>query len=299
MQGQVHQPGKEKRFCLIINPFSGHRKGSRSVRRLVDLIRKEGVEVDVQITRHTGHAVLLSAEAAQRGYDLVVAVGGDGTVNEVARGLIGSQTPMGIVPWGSGNGLAFDLGILPGLKPCVRKLVYGTDQSLDVCRFNEQAFICTAGIGFNARVAERMNNSSQRGFWMYVLLVIRESLNFKAFNVKMGLNGKTIDMPVMMVTFANASQFGNHAHIAPRADMSDGLIDVVIVKPFHKILLPLVAFSLFTKRIDSFPFVNFHRVEKVILESAACSEFYYDGESGKLELPAVVRTGQEKIMIRS
>jgi YegS/Rv2252/BmrU family lipid kinase len=257
------------------------------------------VEVDVHFTGHPGHAIELARDAAGKEFDLVVAVGGDGTVNEVVQGLMGSQMTMGIVPWGSGNGLAYDLGILPGIKSCVRTLIQGKDTLLDVCRFIDQPFVCTAGIGFNARVAERMNNSSQRGFLMYVLLVIRESINFKAFRVKMDLNGEKLEMPVMMVTFANASQFGNHAHIAPRADMSDGMIDVVVVKPFPKILLPLVAFSLFTKKIDRFPFVNFHRVNHVTLDSAACTEYYFDGESGKLNLPSNIFTGEEKISIRS
>jgi len=299
MQKQEQLTEKKQRFCLIVNPFSGHRKGSRAIKRLLNLLWDEGVEIDFHMTRHSGHARMLSSEAAEKGFDLVVAVGGDGTVNEVAQGLIGSQTPMGIVPWGSGNGLAFDLGIFPGLRQCVRKLVHGKDNPLDVCRFNKQPFICTAGIGFNARVAERMNNSSQRGFLMYVLLVIRESLNFKPFSIKMKINGDSLEMPVLMVTFANATQFGNYAHIAPLAVMSDGMIDVVVVKPFNKILLPLVAFSLFTKKIAKFRFVSFYRVPELILESAGCTEYYYDGESGKLEIPSLISISNEKIMVRS
>jgi diacylglycerol kinase (ATP) len=288
-----------RRFYLIVNPVAGLRRGSRAVRHLVSLLRKEGVEVDFHITRHSGHAIELAAEAVQKGFDLVVAVGGDGTVIEVAQGLIGSRIPMGIVPWGSGNGLAFDLGIPAGLRKCTKVLVHGTDNQLDFCRFNDQHFVCTAGIGFNAQIAAKMNQSSVRGFLKYVQLVIQESIRFKPFRIRMKLNGDHVDMPVFMVTFANASQFGNHAHIAPFADMSDGLLDIVVVKPFNKILLPLVAFSLFSKRIERFPFVESFRAEVIHLEAEDVTHYYYDGESGVFKNPSVISIESRKIIIRS
>jgi diacylglycerol kinase (ATP) len=288
-----------RRFFLIVNPVAGLRRGTRAVRHLVKLLRNEGVEVDFHITRHRGHAIELAAEAARQGFDLVVAVGGDGTVIEVAQGLIGSQTPMGIVPWGSGNGLAFDLAIPAGLRKCTKVLIHGTDNQLDICRFNDQHFVCTAGIGFNAQIAAKMNQSSRRGFLKYVQLVIQESIRFKPFRIRMKLNGDYLDIPVFMVTFANASQFGNHAHIAPRADMSDGLMDVVVVQPFNKILLPLVAFSLFSKRIESFPFVKFYRAHEIHLEAEDVEHYYYDGESGVFNNPSVISMESRKIIIRS
>jgi YegS/Rv2252/BmrU family lipid kinase len=287
------------RFFLIVNPFAGLRKGTRVVRHLVSLLKRNGVEVDFHITRHSGHATTLAIEAGSKGYDLVVAVGGDGTVNEVAQGLIGTNTPMGIVPWGSGNGLAYDLSIPSNYRKCARVLLHGHDDPIDVCRFNEQPFVCTAGIGFTAQVAEKMNRSKQRGFLKYVELVIRESILFRPFMVRLKMNDNLVETPVMMVTFANASQFGNNAHIAPQASMSDGLIDVVVVRPFSKILLPLVAFSLFSKRIGSFPFVEFYRVKEISMDSPGCSGFYYDGESGNLTNPSVISIGSQKIRVRN
>lgn len=288
-----------RRFYLIVNPVAGLRRGTRAVKHLVSILRKEGVEVDFHITRHRGHAIELSKEASRQGFDLVVAVGGDGTVNEVAEGLIGSKTPMGIVPWGSGNGLAFDLGIPPGLRKCTKILLHGVNEPLDICRFNGQHFVCTAGIGFNAEIAAKMNQSSSRGFLKYVQLVIQESILFKPFRIRMKLNGDCLDIPVFMVTFANATQFGNHAHIAPRADMSDGLMDVVVVKPFSKILLPLVAFSLFSKRIESFPFVESFRTQEIHMEAEDVTHYYYDGESGVFNNPSVISIESRKIIIRS
>jgi diacylglycerol kinase (ATP) len=288
-----------RRFFLIVNPVAGLQRGTRAVRHLVSILRKEGVDVDFHITRHRGHAIELSAEASRKGFDLVVAVGGDGTVIEVAQGLIGSQTPMGIVPWGSGNGLAFDLGIPSGLRRCAKLLIHGTDNQLDICKFNDQYFVCTAGIGFNAQIAAKMNQSSVRGFLKYVQLVIQESILFKPFRIRMKLNGHTLEIPVFMVTFANASQFGNHAHIAPRADMSDGLMDVVVVRPFNKILLPLVAFSLFSKRIERFPFVESFRAQEIYLEAEDVTHYYYDGESGIFKNPSFISVETQKIVIRS
>ena len=285
------------RIFLIINNYAGHKAGAKAVDRVIPLLVKHGCEVEYAFTQYAGHATELALKASSS-FDLVVAVGGDGTVNEVAQGLIGTNTTMGIVPVGSGNGLARELGISTNMVKSGYTLLKGTDHQIDVCRMNNQRFLCTSGIGFDAQVAHQMSKASSRGLWRYIRLVITESLSYKAMNVKMKIDGKPINQPAFLITFANASQFGNNAFIAPTASMSDGLIDVIVVKPFGKIWMPVFALALFTKFISKLPFVDCYKAKQIEMEWTDTSIFHFDGEPGQLTIPATITIDSEKIFMR-
>ena len=289
------KPGK---IFLIINNYAGHQEGAKAVEIVVPLLLKNGCEVEYAYTQYAGHATELASQASEVGFDLVVAVGGDGTVNETAQGLIGTQTCMGIIPAGSGNGLARELGISMNMKESASILIKGVNLQMDVCKINNQKYLCTSGIGFDAQIADQMSKASSRGLMRYIQLVIRESIRYKPINVKMKINGKQINQAVFLVTFANASQFGNNAFIAPSASMTDGLIDVVVVKPFNKIWLPIFALTLFTKIIHKLPFVDCYKASKVELEWADTSIFHFDGEPAKLAIPATITIDTSKISVR-
>lgn len=288
----------KSRIFLIINAHAGYKQGNRIAENAMSFLRKNGYEVDFSFTRKPGHATELASLASDDGYDLVVAVGGDGTVNEVARGLMGTTTPMGIIPVGSGNGLARDLGISTNLHKCCQTLMTGSNILLDICRVNDHYFFSTGGIGFNARIAEEMARATSRGFLKYVQLVIRESLFYKPFHIRLTIDGETVEKSVFMVTFANSSQFGNNVFIAPSASMTDGLIDVVMICSFTKILFPVAAFSLFSKWITKLPFVNCIRAKSIILEAADSPSFHYDGEPGKITTPAYITIDAEKLSVK-
>ncbi|HAH25861.1 MAG TPA: lipid kinase [Prolixibacteraceae bacterium] len=289
------QPGK---IFLIINNYAGHQEGAKAVEIVVPLLQKNGCRVEYAFTQYAGHATELASKASSEGFDLVVAVGGDGTVNETAQGLMGTNTSMGIIPVGSGNGLARELGISINMHRSGLTLIKGTDLQIDVCRINSQRFLCTSGIGFDAQVADQMSRASSRGFLRYIQLVIKESILYKPLNVRMMIDGKAIDQPAFLVTFANASQFGNNAFIAPAASLSDGLIDVVVVRPFHKIWLPVFALALFTKTINKLPFVDCYKARQIELEWTDASIFHFDGEPGKLTVPATITLDEHKILVR-
>jgi len=286
------------RVFLIINNFAGHQEGAKALDRVIPLLVKNGCEVEFAYTQYAGHATELALKASSAGFDLVVAVGGDGTVNETAQGLIGTSIPMGIIPVGSGNGLARELGISTNMRKSTLTLLRGTDLQIDVCRMNKQRFLCTSGIGFDARIADLMSKASSRGFLRYIQLVIRESILYKPLNVKMKIDGNPINQPAFLITFANASQFGNNAFIAPAASMADGLIDVIVVKPFGKIWMPVFAVALFTKLIAHLPFVDCYKAKQIELEWTDTSIFHFDGEPGQLTIPATIAIDSEKIFIR-
>lgn len=291
------QINTEKIF-LIINKYAGHQEGAKAVDIVIPYLKQQNRLVEYAYTDHPGHATELAKKAVQEDFHLVVAVGGDGTVNEVAQGLIGSNVPMGIIPMGSGNGLARELGISMNMKKSAGTLVDGKNLQLDVCKLNGQRFLCTSGIGFDAMIAEKMSKASSRGFLKYVQLVIQESISFKPVPVRMKIDGNPIQEQIFLVTFANATQFGNNAFIAPGASMTDGLIDVVIVKKFTKIWMPFFAFALFLKLIPRLPFVACYKAREINLEKADTPYFHFDGEPGKLTIPAQVKLDSEKIWVR-
>ena len=283
---------------LVINKFAGHRKNYiTKITRIVSILRKNGSEVEFSVTQNPGHATQLAAKAAKSGFDLVVAVGGDGTVNEVSRRLIGTTTPVGIIPMGSGNGLARDLGIPVNIKESTRLLVNRNIKQIDVCRFNNQHFLCTSGIGFDAQVAFKMTRAKSRGFMRYVQLILKESFAYTPFKIKMKVDEFWIEKKVFLVTFANARQFGNNAYIAPKANISDGLIDVVVVNPFPKIWLPVFAISLFLSNIHMLPFVEYYKAKKIDIEYSESNVYHFDGESGTFSIPAKIRVAAEKLFI--
>lgn len=287
-----------RKIFLVINKFAGHRKKySTGVNQVVSILQENGCKVEYSYTNHPGHAADLAAKAVADGFDIVVAVGGDGTVNEVAQGLIGTATPLGIIPMGSGNGLARDLGISINISKSARILIKGKIQQIDVCRINKQRFLCTSGIGFDAQVADKMAKASSRGFLRYIQLTIKESIAFIPFRIKMKVNELFIEKEVFLVTFANARQFGNNAYIAPFASISDGLIDVVVVKPFNKIWLPVFGIGLFLGFIPKLPFVDCYKTKFAELQSAETPFFHFDGEPDNLIIPAKISVDLEKLFV--
>ncbi|MDP2337574.1 MAG: diacylglycerol kinase family lipid kinase [Bacteroidota bacterium] len=288
----------QKKIFLIINNNAGHKKGVRAIDIAVPILKRKGYSVEYSFTNHPGHATELAVKASADGFDLVVAVGGDGTVNEVAQGLIGSNIPMGIIPIGSGNGLARELGISMNMRKSADTLINGKNLQLDVCKLNEQRFLCTCGIGFDAHIADQMSLTSSRGFLRYVKLVVKESLFYKPLDVRMKIDSVQIEEPVFLITFANASQFGNNAFIAPDASMTDGLIDVVVVKKFAKIWMPVFALALFAGFVPKLPFVDCYKARQIDLEITNTQVLHFDGEPGKLKVPATVKLDTEKILVR-
>lgn len=289
---------KNEKIFLIINRFAGNKEGEKAVDIVIPYLKKKDCSVEYSFTNHPNHATELATKASTEGFDLIVAVGGDGTVNEVAQGLIGTSLPMGIVPMGSGNGLARELGISMNMQKSAGTLIDGVNFQIDVCRLNDQRFLCTCGIGFDALIADKMSKAASRGFLKYVQLVIQESIYYKPLDVRMRIDGVLIEEPVFLITFANASQFGNNAYIAPGASMTDGLIDVVVVRKFAKIWMPVFAVALFTKLIPRLPFVDCYKARHIELEIADTPYFHFDGEPGHLNVPARIKLDSEKIWVR-
>jgi len=219
------------RTCFIFNPMAGT---GRRAEFPVLLARYFGTESQsdyvLRPTEGPGHATELAREAARAGCRVVVAVGGDGTVNEVGQGLLHQEnTAMGIVPRGSGNGLARHLKVPLNLGRALRRLREPVFSRMDVGRVNGRPFFCTAGLGFDARVSQQFAQAGSRGLSTYMRVTLSEYQTFKSVPVVVETNGVTLETNCYVLAFANASQYGNNAYIAPDANLRDGLLDMCLM----------------------------------------------------------------------
>lgn len=277
---------KKKRITFIINPISGTTAKGDLPNVIQSHIDHSHYDVEILFTQYAGHAPILTADCVQKGVDVVVAVGGDGTVNEVARSLVGSQTALAIIPCGSGNGLARHLQI--PLDPVAAINIINRDlvHCLDYGKINGEAFFCTCGVGFDAFISMKFAESKRRGLATYVEKTLKDGLNYKPatytieYEVPSESAGQTvIRHEAFLIACANASQYGNNAYIAPFASMKDGLLDVIIIKPFSTIEAPVVALQLFNKRLHTNSHVKTFRANRIKVTRDEEGPAHYDGDA--------------------
>ncbi|TAF79443.1 MAG: diacylglycerol kinase [Runella slithyformis] len=268
-------------YWFIINPKSGTQFGQKMAQlesAIAEQTKLPNDEIIFKMTAHAGHATDLAREAVAQHIDVVVAVGGDGTVNEVARGLLHSQVVLGIVPMGSGNGLARHLGISMNVPQATKRIFNSEKQLIDSALINNIPFFCTAGAGFDAHVAAQFARQTRRGFFTYIKTSL---LSFWQYQPQVySFGGQHVRL--FALTFANASQFGNNAYIAPQASTQDGLLDVCQLKPFSAIAGLAVAWRLFGKSLDKSRYANIERYHQLIVTTETPPLIHYDGESLQL-----------------
>ncbi len=269
-----------KRIAFILNPISGTRK--KQV--IVDYINKVlgfHPEWDAEFyrTKCVGDAYSAARDFASQGVDVVVAIGGDGTVNEVAEGLIGSSSRLAIIPMGSGNGLARHLSISLNYHRAVDTIFNGQSQLIDAGVINGKVFFCTAGVGFDAVVGDKFNKSGSRGLVTYVEFCAREYLKYRPEYYEISLDGRKFREKAFLITFANSSQWGNNAFIAPDANISDGMVDVVVWREAPRVTMPFLTAELFLKTLKYSGFVKIYRCREVIINRGNDGLVQFDGES--------------------
>ncbi|MEI6683385.1 MAG: diacylglycerol kinase family protein [Bacteroidota bacterium] len=267
-----------KRVLFIINPISGVGR-QKSVERLIeDRLDKSRFRAEIAYTDAPGHATEISRKAAGEGIDIVVAVGGDGTVNETATGLVGTNTILAIVPAGSGNGLARHLEIPMNLKKAIDLVGSGMARKIDTATINDQLFVNVAGVGFDASVAKKFAASGRRGFSNYFRITATSYLNYKPKQYSMIIDGTVVKRRALLVSFANSSQFGNNTSIDPTASVSDGFIDVCIVGKVPGWKTVFLAPLLFLRKFDRTRYVEIIRAKEVILKRKKGKNIHLDGD---------------------
>lgn len=266
-----------QKALFIINPVSGIGR-QKSIEDIIqsEMNRKKW-EVEIITTTHAGHGFEISSRAAGH-YDLVVAVGGDGTVNEIGRGLIGSKTALGIIPTGSGNGLARHLEIPFKINRALQALSEAKFRAIDVIKVNEFYSLNVAGIGFDAYISHRFANRKNRGPLAYMQLITKEFATYKSSVYKVTIDEQTQDWDAFLISFANSTQYGNNVHIAPQARIDDGLIDVCFIRDFPKVTAPALLISLLDQSIDKNKYDVIVKARKVTIHHPVNILGHVDGE---------------------
>lgn len=249
-----------------------------------DTIDAGVMEPVIAFSDGVAHARVIASEAIGK-FDIVVAVGGDGTVNEVASAIVDTDTSLGIVPFGSGNGLSRFLGIPMDTRDAIKNLASGRTEIIDSARINGQPFFNMAGMGFDAHISEIFSHGKKRGFISYIKSSIKEVVGYQPQNYHLDIDGKKYDYKAFMLSIANSSQYGNNVHISPKASLQDGFLDVCVIKPFPLWRFPEMSMRMLIKATESSKYVEIIRGKQILIKREHTGPIHLDGE------PQVAGTG--------
>lgn len=268
----------ERKILALINPISGTLNKDSLPKAIDKIIDSKKFEIEIKYTEHANHAYELSKEAAANGYYGVLAIGGDGTVNEVASALCDTETALGIIPLGSGNGLARHLRIPLNIDKAISIINENHIENFDYCTANDRKFFCTCGLGFDAQVSSTFAKRGKRGPVGYFQSAISEYIKYRSQTYKITSSNGIITEKAFIIACGNASQYGNNAYITPNADMQDGEIDVTVMLPITPFDTAMLGLLLFSKHIDQDVNIISFRTADLSIERESEGIMHLDGE---------------------
>ncbi len=288
--------GDKKNILFIINPISGVGK-QKVVEKLIEqYLDKAQFNVTVKYTERAKHAIEISKNNKDK-FNIIVAVGGDGSVNEIGKGLVNSNTTLAIIPAGSGNGLARDLGIPMQIKKAILLINKGNTKKIDVIKANNDYFLGTAGVAFDAYISWKFDEAPTRGILTYLKVAFKGFWTYKSsdYDIEFDNNKKTIKKG-LLVTFSNSKQYGNNIIISPKSKIDDGQVKLVVVKKFPLIYLPLFGFYLLSQQINKFKYTEEVSSNKITLHSSN-NKIHIDGEPIKMDNPIDVEAIPQSLKV--
>ncbi|MCL2597405.1 MAG: YegS/Rv2252/BmrU family lipid kinase [Paludibacter sp.] len=287
----------KQKIAFIINPISGKKTKKFVCKTVEENLNSEKFECVFAHTEYGGHGQQLAQEFVNQDFNIIVAVGGDGTVNEIAQVLAHTSTALGIIPTGSGNGLARYLNIPKNLIQAVQYINTATIVDADYGLLNEQFFLCTCGAGFDALVSSDFANDTVRGFSGYLAAILRQFFACKPEHYQLVSKDFNLDISAFMINFANISQWGYNAYIAPNADIHDGEMEITILKKFPVWAAPRIAAQLFLKNISKNRYVNTFTTNEVTVIRNQHGWFQFDGEPCRMPKETKIRIIRNGIKI--
>jgi len=264
-------------ILFVINPAAGNRRHGINEEAISKHFPDAHYNITIKYTDGPGNAGEIARSMREQA-DTVVAVGGDGTINEIAGTLIHTHAALAILPAGSGNGLARSLNIPMSVKKALDVIKAGTTSYIDAVKINDHYFFNMAGVGFDAYIARLFDGRKKRGLNGYVKVVMQKFFKYKGKKFEIHLNGDHYHEQAFLVSFANSSQYGNNAHIAPNAKLDDGKFNLCIVRDFPRWQTPVLAWQLFSKKIDRSPFYLSRVTEELVLNTDGDVWTHLDGE---------------------
>ena len=268
----------KRTITFIVNPISGTHSKDEIPDKIKATLDQESFDYELRLTEYAGHASEIAAECVAQGRDVVVAVGGDGTVNEVASSLVHSDTALGIIPCGSGNGLARHLCLPMDTQKAIEIINAYRIEAFDYGVINDLPFFCTCGMGFDAFISLKFAEAGKRGPITYVENVLKEGLKYKPETYEIVDETGTNRYKAFLIACANASQYGNNAYIAPGATMKDGEMDVIIMEPFNALDAPQIAADLFMKTLGNNSKIKTFRTKSLHIRRKEPGAIHYDGD---------------------
>ncbi len=266
------------KILFIINPKSGKGADPQAV---LNAVKLNFPQADWALTQAPGHATELAAKAVSRQYDAVAAIGGDGTINETARALVHTQTALAVVPNGSGNGLAREMGMPLNIEEALLRLQTAHTVRCDAGFANKELFLNLAGVGIEAQIAYdfmQYGKTGKRGMWPYFKLGAKDALTYRPQPLELELDGKTTTISPLSVAFANGTQYGSNFKIAPQASLTDGWLECVVIKNASKLKLLAALPSFFTNSPSHLGVTQTTRVKKAVLLKKGEIIYHLDGE---------------------
>lgn len=273
----------KKKILFIINPISGIGKQKKVEQALDIYLEKDKFDYQISYTSYAHHATALSLAAVLKGFDIVVAVGGDGSINDCVKGLVSTGVTLGIIPAGSGNGLARCLNLPLTVESAIKCINNQKSIEIDSINLNNTVYASIAGVGFDALIAREFAKTHTRGFQPYLKLVLQLYPQYKQQNYTLIIDGKEVQTQALFISFANSTQFGFNTEIAPNAQLDDGLIDVVIVKKPPLPLLLWTAQLLFFHRFDKSIYVETYQAKHIVVKNSGEMGVNLDGEYTSFE----------------
>lgn len=269
----------KKHLVFIINPRSGTDR-VKAVQAAIDArLDSEQFSYEIQTTQRAGHGTELARIAAGQGAYAVIAIGGDGSVNDVAAGLTGTGTALGIIPKGSGNGMARTLKLPLKTEDAIDVLNLGRTIKMDLGYVNDELFISNAGVGFDALISKKFARSERRGLRAYSWLVTKYLWLYKEWNYRITIDGRELKEKAFLINVANGQQFGYNFRIAPDASVTDGVFDVVIIRKFPKMLGGMITLRAMLGTILRSPYVRFYKAKEVVITHPDLRLMQTDGDA--------------------
>jgi len=286
-------------ILFIINPISGGRGKLRIPDFIDQYLDKEKFSPNFVFSEYVGHAGELADEAATKNFDVIVAAGGDGTINEVASKVLKHKKILGILPLGSGNGLARFLRISKNLRYALSLINNFNVDEIDTAEFNNKCFFNLAGMGFDAHLSAVFSKDKKRGLSGYVKLGFKEVFNYKAQTYLLNIDGAAYTRKAFAISIANSSQYGNDVYIAPNASVKDGLLDVCIIKPFPIIKLPLLGYVMLRGKAETSDMIEIIKGKNIKITREKAGAVHVDGEPLQMgtEIEAVVNPLSLKVIV--
>lgn len=266
-----------QKVAFVINPNAGVKKKINIIEFIKTHFSKQ-IAYDFIVWKNKDDFESVKQQILSGNYSIVVACGGDGTVNQVSSVVAHTTMALGIFPLGSGNGLARSNRIPLDLKQALQIIERGSKKQIDGATVNGFPFFCTAGIGFDAHIANEFAASTKRGFVTYFTTTIKEFFSYSPSLYKIIIDGKTIETKAFLITIANAGQWGNDVYIAPEAELNDGILNVSILKPFSNFAIPMIGVKLFSKKIHTSVSLQSEQGKYIDIEFTGKLPVHFDGE---------------------